>query len=174
MIIINDLHINMLNTLKYQSYKTANNLLIEAKKNQDIPRCIAAIVICESIISDRMQSYLMYTNSSIMINKGKSRKHVSANEMTKECQKHFPKHYISVNSSKHGKTMSSNLFESIQLWLECRNDICHGFVKTKPGTPSKEIRNFHKEAIKAAEEGFILTKLVSKWHKQIHLTNKKK
>lgn len=164
----------MLNTLKYQSYKTANNLLIEAKKNQYLPRCIAAIAICESIITDRMQSYLIYKNSPIMTNKGNPRKHVSATEMTIVCKKHFPKHHILVNSPKYGKIGSSNLFESIQLWLDCRNDICHGFVKTKPGTPSKEISQFHKQAIKTAEEGFILTKLVSKWHKQIHLTNKKK
>lgn len=164
----------MLNTLKYQSYKTANNLLIEAKKNQDLPRCIATIAICESIISDRMQSYLININSPIMINKGNHKKHVTATEMTIVCKKHFPKHHVKVNSPKYGKIESSNLFESIQSWLICRNDICHGFVKTKPGTPSKEISQFHKQAIKAAEEGFILTKLVSKWHKQIHLTNKKK
>lgn len=161
----------MLNTLKYQSYKTANNLLIEAKKNQDLPRCIAAIAICESIISDRMQSFLIYINSPIMINKGKPRKHVSATEMTKACKKNFPNHHISINSSKHGKIESSNLFESIQSWLISRNNICHGFVKTKPGTP---ISQFHIQAVKAAEEGFILTKLVCKWHKQIQLISKEK
>jgi len=161
--------------LKYESYKEANNLLNDARENNDLPRCIAAIAVCESIIADRLQSYLKFKAPEIFIEKGKEKKFVATGKMVTECLKHFPEFKIDVNSKNFGKVESINLFQDILTWLSSRNDICHGFVKTKPGTLTKEISAFHKDAIKAAEEGFKLTKLVSKWHKQqLQITNKTK
>jgi hypothetical protein len=161
--------------LKYESYKEANNLLNDARENNDLPRCIAAIAVCESIIADRLQSYLKFKAPEIFIEKGKEKKFVATGKMVTECLKHFSELKIDVNSKKIGKVESINLFKDLQLWLSSRNEICHGFVKSKPGSPTKEISAFHKAAIQAAEEGFKLTKLVSKWHKQqLQITNKKK
>jgi hypothetical protein len=161
--------------LKYESYKAANNLLNDAIKNNDLPRCIAAIAVCESIISDRLQSYLKYKSPEIFRENGKEKKFVPAGIMIAECLKHFSEYRIDVNSKNYGKVESKNLFKDLQAWLKSRNDICHGFVKTNPGIPTKEIGEFHKAAIQAAEKGFMLTKLVSKWHKQqLQITNKKK
>ena len=100
---------------------------------------------------------------------------MSTGKMLSECLKYFSNLSIDLNSKNYGKVESKNLFKDLQAWLESRNDICHGFVKSEPGTPTKEIGEFHKVAIQAAKDGFILTKLVSKWHKQqLQLTNKKK
>ncbi len=161
--------------LKYESYKEANNLLNDARKNNDLPRCIAAIAVCESIIADRLQSYLKFKAPEIFRESGKAKKFVSTSTMVAECLKHFSDLHIDVNSKNIGMVESKNLFKDLQTWLKSRNDICHGFVKSNPGTPTKEISAFHKAAIQAAEEGFKLTKLVSKWHKQqLKITNKKK
>jgi hypothetical protein len=161
--------------LKYESYKAANNLLNDAIKNNDLPRCIAAIAVCESIIADRLQSYLKFKAPEIFVEKGKEKKFVPTAKLIAECLKHFSEFRIDVNSKNFGKVESKNLFKDLQAWLKSRNDICHGFVKSEPGTPTKEIGEFHKVAIQAAKDGFILTKLVSKWHKQqLQLTNKKK
>jgi hypothetical protein len=165
----------MKNKLKYESYKAANNLLNDAIVNNDLPRCIASIAVCESIIADRLQSYLKYKAPGFFLEKGKERKFIPTSVMATEGLKHFPKHSIHVNSKTHGVLESKNLFTAIKIWLKSRNDICHGFVKSKPGTPTKEISEFHKAAIKTAEEGFKLTKLLSKWHKQqLQITKKKK
>ena len=161
--------------LKYESYKEANNLLNDARENNDLPRCIAAIAVCESIIADRLQSFLMFKAPDIFFERGKEKKFVATGIMVSESLKHFPELKIHVNSKNHGKVKSTSLFLDIKTWLNSRNDICHGFVKSKPGTPTKEISAFHKAAIKAAEDGIRLTKLVSKWHKQqLQITNKKK
>lgn len=161
--------------LKYKSYKAAINLLHDARENNDLPRCIAAIAVCESFIADRLQSYLKFKAPEIFIEKGKEKTFVATGKMVTECLKHFPEFKIDVNSKNFGKIESINLFQDILTWLSSRNDICHGFVKTKPGTPTKEISAFHKDAIKAAEKGFKLTKLVNKWHKQqLQLNNKTK
>jgi hypothetical protein len=62
-----------------------------------------------------------------------------------------------------------------QLWLKERNNILHGFAKSKTSEGTKNIVEFHHNAIDAAENGLRLTKLVSKWHKQqLQITNKKK
>ncbi len=161
--------------LKYESYRAANNLLNDAIENNELPRCIAAIAVCESIIADRLQSYLKYKKPEIFLEKGKEKKFVSTSIMAEEGLKYFPEHTIHLNSKTLGVLESKNLFTDIKIWLKGRNDICHGFVKSKPGTPTKEINEFHKDAISTAEEGFKLTKLVSKWHKQqLQITNKKK
>ena len=161
--------------LKYESYKEANNLLNDAIENNDLPRCIAAIAVCESIIADRLESYLKFKAPEIFIEKGKEKKFVATAKMVTECLKHFSELKIDVNSKKFGKVESINLFKDLQNWLKSRNDICHRFVRSNPGRPTKEVGEFHKAAIQAAEEGFKLTKLVSKWHKQqLQITNKKK
>jgi hypothetical protein len=161
--------------LKYESYKEANNLLNDARENNDLPRCIAAIAVCESIIADRLQSFLIFKAPELFFERGKEKRFVFTGKMVTECLKHFPKFKIDVNSKNFGKLESINLFKDLQAWLSMRNDICHGFVKSKAGTPTKEISIFHKAAIQAAEEGFKLIKLVSKWHKkQLQISNKKK
>jgi hypothetical protein len=118
--------------LKYESYKEANNLLNDARENNDLPRCIAAIAVCESIIADRLQSYLKFKAPEIFIEKGKEKKFVATGKMVTECLKHFSELKIDVNSKKFGKVESINLFKDLQLWLSSRNEICHGFVKSIP------------------------------------------
>lgn len=161
--------------LKYESYRAANNLLNDAIENNDLPRCIAAIAVCESIIADRLQSYLKYKTPVLFLEKGKEKNFVPTGVMVSECLKHFPELRININSKNLGVIESKNLFTDIRIWLKSRNDICHGFVKSKPGAPTKEISAFHEAAILAAAEGIKLTKLVNKWHKQqLQITNKKK
>ena len=164
-----------MNKLKYESYKSAYKLLNEAIENNDLLRSIAAIVVSESIIADRLQSFLMYKNREIFFQKGKEKKFVPTGTMVKECTNYFPKYEIIINSKNLKRIESLNLFKDLKNWLSIRNDICHGFVKTKPGTPTKEVIEFHKSAINAGQEGIKLTKLVIKWHKkQVQLTKKQK
>lgn len=163
----------MKNKLKYESYKVANNLLKEAKEHQDLPRCIAAIAISESIITDRLESYLNKKSPTIFFHKGKPRYHVSATEMVKECLKHFPNHNVYINSKLFEKIESKNLFEDIISWLKSRNVICHDFVKVESTQQPKTMKEFHLAAINVAEDGIKYTKLITKWHKQqLHIKNK--
>jgi hypothetical protein len=165
----------MENKLKYESYKAANNLLNEARKNNDLPRCIAAIAVCESIISDRMQSFLKFKEPEVFIQKGKEKKYIATGIMAKVCLKHFSNYKIEINSKNLGKIESIDLFNDIKSWLSSRNHICHGFVKSESGSHSKQIDEFHKDAFQTAQEGFKLTKLACKWRKQqLQMTNKNK
>ena len=75
----------MKNNEKYQSYKTAMNLLENAVENSDLHMSIAAIAIAESIISDRCQSYLFYKEKVYMKTCERNNKYVSTKQMLDKC-----------------------------------------------------------------------------------------
>ena len=150
-------------------------LLENAKRHKDFPRCIAAVAVAESIIADRCQSYLYFREKDFMENCAKEKGYVSTKVMLEKCGKHFKKLALSI-SLKTGKTLTTNdLFADCQQWLKKRNEVLHGFAKSKPKESTINVIEFHHNAIATAEDGLRLTKLVSKWHnQQLQKTNKKK
>lgn len=164
----------MKNKLKYESYQVAMRLLENAKRHKDMPMCIAAVAVAESIIADRCQSYLFYKEKEFMVSREKEKGYVETKVMIDKCGKHFKKLLLTIKP-KAGKVFEcKDLFQECQLWIKERNNILHGFAKSKPSVGTKNIVEFHHNAIDAAENGLRLTKLVSKWHKQqLQITNKK-
>lgn len=165
----------MKNRTKYESYQVAIRLLDNAKRHKDFTMCVAAVAVAESIIADRCQSYLYYKERDFMESREKGKRYVSTKEMLEKCGKHFKKLSLAIKS-KSGKVIEcKDLFQECQLWLKERNNILHGFTKSKPSEGTKNIVEFHHNAIDAAENGLHLTKLVNKWHKeQLQITNRKK
>ncbi len=159
------------NYIKYKSYTAAFNVLKDALKNDDLPRCIAAVAVCESVIADRLQSFLKFKTPTLFLKRGKEVKHVSTSHMIRECLKYFPNYRIEIRS-KHGRIDSESLFDDLLTWLSCRNDICHSIVKSEPGYPTVDVDEFYLSATRAAKEGIKLSKLTSKWHKQQLCTTK--
>lgn len=152
----------MKNTLKYKSYRVAFNLLQEATLHKDLMRCIAAIAVAESIIADRCQSYLAFADPSVFIDKfGKVIPFPSTGRMVALLKKRFLQHRVEIRSV----IKTENLFGDIVIWLQARNTIIHSFAKSKPSTPTETVESFHTMAIRTAEDGLRLAKLVSKWHK---------
>ena len=70
----------MKNKLKYESYQVAMRLLENAKRHKDMPMCIAAVAVAESIIADRCQSYLFYKEKESQKD-GKKMEDMSLTEM---------------------------------------------------------------------------------------------
>jgi hypothetical protein len=165
----------MKNNLKYESYQVAMRLLENIKIHKDMPMCIAAVAIAESIIADRCQSYLYFKEKGFMETRENENRYISTKELIDKCGKHFKILSLTIKP-KSGKLIEcEDLFQECQLWLKERNNILHGFAKSKPSEGTKNIVEFHHNAIDAAENGLRLTKLVSKWHKQqLQITNKKK
>jgi hypothetical protein len=165
----------MKNKLKYESYQVAMRLLENAKRHKDMPMCIAAVAVAESIIADRCQSYLYFKEKEFMVTREIEKRYVSTKELVEKCGKHFKKLSLTIKP-KSGKVIEcKDLFQECQLWLKERNYILHGFAKSKPREGTKNIVEFHHKSIDAAEIGLRLVKLINKWHKQqLQLTNKKK
>ena len=165
----------MKNRTKYESYYVAMRLLENAKRHKDMPMCIAAVAVAESIIADRCESYLYFKEKAFMESREKEKQFVSTKVMIDKCGKHFKTLPLTIKP-KTGKTIfCKDLFGECKLWLKERNNILHGFAKSKPSEGTKNIVEFHHNAIDAAENGLRLTKLINKWHKQqLQLTNKTK
>jgi hypothetical protein len=165
----------MKNKLKYESYQVAMRLLENAKRHKDMPMCIAAVAVAESIIADRCQSYLYFKEKGFMETREKEKRYVTTKELIDKCGKHFKTLQLTIKPKTGKEIGCKDLFGECQLWLKERNNILHGFAKSKPREGTKNIVEFHHNAIDAAENGLRLTKLVSKWHKQqLQITNKKK
>jgi hypothetical protein len=165
----------MKNKLKYESYQVAMRLLENAKRHKDMPMCIAAVAVAESIIADRCQSYLFFKEKEFMVNREKAKGYIETKLMIDKCGKHFKQLSLSIKPSKGKVIECMDLFQECQLWIKERNDILHGFAKSKPSEGTKNIIEFHHKSIDAAENGLRLVKLINKWHKQqLHINNKKK
>ena len=165
----------MKNRTKYESYYVAMRLLENAKRHKDMPMCIAAVAVAESIIADRCQSYLYFKEKEFMETREKEKRYVSTKELIDKCGKHFKTLQLKIKPKTGKEIVCNDLFGECQLWLKERNNILHGFAKSKPSEGIKNIVEFHHNAIDAAKNGLRLTKLVNKWHKQqLRITNKKK
>ena len=153
---------------KYESYRAAFKIMEEAKRTKNLPYCIAAISIAESIIADRCQSYLYGVDKKFI--EEYKKEFIPTDILIKEARKHFKPNKLEI-IKKEFKT--NDLFKGLINWLKRRNKIIHGFAKSKPGTPTINMDQFVIEAVKTAEEGLELANRIKKWH-QKELRNSKK
>ena len=110
------------------------------------------VTICESIISDRLLSFVSAKSSSNIDTR------VSFADLTKRWRK-----LAAGPLPRHG---DADLGTAIDLWREERNTIVHGLVKSSPGTPTAPVEEFVQRAKKAADDGVALAKAVQRWHRQ--------
>ena len=151
-------NLNTGNTNKYLSYKEAWTRI---KLAQEEGFYLEAVTIVESIISDRLISYL------VGIGKIKS----TPNDRTS-----FEKLIKNWQSCLENQPEVAILIERINKWKIARNQLIHGMVKSEPTTPTMHPEDFLILAQKSAKEGETLAKAVTNWHKQEfkkHLQSKK-
>jgi hypothetical protein len=141
----------MKNTPKYLSYAKAwerINSALEAGFH------LEAITIEESIISDRLLSYVLgvapnskvHTKSGLWELISQWRKHAGASLM---------------------KSDGKDLGKAADAWRIKRNTAVHGLVKSSPRTPTMQPNDFFALAHLTAEEGKVLAREIQNWHKKI-------
>lgn len=132
------------NTTKYYSYKEAYSRIKDAIEKEFY---LEAITIEESIISDRILSYLVggkllvIDESSIRSNKA------SLSNLIQLLGKSHPLH------------------TKLDKWRGDRNFCIHSICKSYPGKPTFPIADFLSLAKQTAHDGSILAKEVNNWHK---------
>lgn len=133
------------NTEKYLSYAEAHRRMNSACEQKFF---LEAITIQESIISDRLLSYL------------NGKKIISVDDPK------FKINRVSFNSliEKLGKT--HELFSELNEWRENRNICVHSIAKSLPGEPTLSVNKFLEIAEKTAVLGKKLTRKVEDWHKR--------
>ena len=138
----------MKNAQKFLSYTKAwerINSAIEAGFH------LEAITIEESIISDRLLSYVLGVTPNSKIHKRSG-----LGELISHWRKHAGASLLNSDGSDLGKTTDE--------WRRKRNTAVHGLVKSSPGSPSMAPDDFFELARQAAQEGKNLAREIQNWH----------
>jgi hypothetical protein len=141
------------NAAKYFSYREAWGRI---KKAQGCGFYLEAVTLEESIISDRLISYLARVGALKIDAKLEK---ISFNELIKKWSNQVPEPI----SDQH----FDNLQMAVDEWRSRRNQVVHGMVKSVPGSNHGDVINFLKEAELTAFQGDALARAVCRWHKKI-------
>lgn len=160
MLSMNDLTMNSLkseplnfqpkgNIKKYLSYREAWSRI---KQAQEQGFYLEAVTLVESILSDRLTSYLMSAGTPDTIEK--LTKHQSLNTLITWWRK---------STDSKIDQVCIQLQTDVDKWRTSRNQIVHGMVKSYPGKEIEDIESFLEAARQAAQEGERLARAVSSW-----------
>lgn len=136
-----------MNKNKYLSYKEAYNKMSTAMK---FGYYLEAIAIQESIISDRLLSFVIGKRLKLKNNTPEKISKVSLNNL------------IEISKSY----MIEKLFNDLDKFRNKRNTCMHSMVKSFPGKPTMIVTDFNFLAKETCEEGKTLTREVLKWHRK--------
>jgi hypothetical protein len=142
------------NANKYESYKAAWQR-IRASQDADFP--LEAVALQESIISDRLISFLSRPAAQRPLAKNKKDKWPQFKELIDRWRKEFPDG-LAVDGYP-------DLIDAVNDWRNERNEVLHSLVKSDPGTPTVEVSAFLTKARLAAASGTSLARAVLDWHK---------
>jgi hypothetical protein len=146
------------NTAKYLTYTEAWRRIKNATAGGFY---FEVVTICESIISDRIFSYVKGVNPASKANiKTPFERLIS--EWRTLAQGNLP---------QHG---TSDLGQAVNSWRIERNAVVHGLAKSFPGAPTLPVITFLTRAQNAAVEGAALARSVSNWHKKQLTTHRRK
>lgn len=141
------------NTTKYESYVEAWRRI---KAATEVGFYLEAIAIQESIIFDRLRSFVEHT-SGIEI-KDKTPFSVLIAQLETVLNKDAKKERRWNNDKE--------LVERLRKWGDRRNRAVHRIVRSKPGTPTQPIDEFLTKAQETAEQGSVLAREVSDWFRE--------
>ena len=146
----------MSNKSKYLSYKKAWERINAALEQGFF---LEAITIEESIISDRLLSYILGVEpkAKVGIKSG-------LGDLISHWRKHAGASLIQADGADLG--------DATNVWRVKRNSAVHGLVKSAPGTPTTQPDDFLELARQAAEDGKTLARKIQNWHKKMLLDSK--
>lgn len=140
------------NSVKYEAYREAWSRI---KLAQEKGFFLEAITIEESIMSDRLISYLT-RNPKAPDPKDKKGRTLSFAKLLEKCKKHF--------SESSSTEKAQELIAKIDTWRESRNAAIHAIVKSESGG---DINTFLETAKTVADEGEQLAKELCKLDKRM-------
>lgn len=140
------------NATKHDSYREAWSRIEWAQREKFY---LEAIAIEESIISDRLLSFLVGVGR--MQRPAENARYPGFGQLISEWRKAVP---TPIEAGEY-----DDLQSAVDRWRVERNVSLHGIVKSRPGDPTMQIEEFLEKSGNAAKEGSVLARLVQKWHK---------
>ncbi|HEY9747144.1 MAG TPA: hypothetical protein V6C63_00480 [Allocoleopsis sp.] len=138
------------NITKYESYKYAFERLQEALEKEFF---LEAVMIAESIVADRLLSYL-----TLKLQEAESDKTLNP----RAALKHLIDQWAKLDGIVIYKERQ-NLISDIDQWRGDRNECAHGLVKSNPGDPTKPVEEFRNKARDCALQGKQLARDLCSW-----------
>ena len=133
------------NVAKHANYMWA---MAQMKKAHAAGFFLETIAIAESIMSDRIWSFVKGTSGGPALSK-----HATLGQViTFKCA--------------FAASAPPGLYKRVSSWADERNRLLHGIVKSYAGTPPMPIDEFFTLAKRAAAEALLLVPTVDRWHKQ--------
>ena len=142
------------NRSKYESYREAWKRIAASRQAGFF---LEAIAIEESIIADRLVSYLSRPDALILVSKDKKGRWPALGKLITALEQEFPAG-LPIGEFK-------DIVKTLNAWKDDRNTAVHAIVKSDPGGPTIDIQEFLRLAEKAAEQGAALARAISSWHK---------
>jgi hypothetical protein len=141
------------NTQKYLSYTAAWERMDQAIQQGFF---LEAVAIQESMIFDRLRSFLSFYEQDEIDNRVPLKKIVrrwqeAMNRMLKEDQSF---------------SFDSQLVLDALAWVDDRNAVIHTIVRSKPGEPTREITEFLIHAEQTAKSGKLIARAISDWFRR--------
>lgn len=110
---------------------------------------LEAITIQESIITDRLLSFVIRKEIIVLSDNNLHLPNVSLNNLTKLSKQHFD---------------DETLINELNEFRLSRNNCIHAMVKSFPGNPTQKVSEFQKLAKETSLSGKTLTRKVDAWH----------
>lgn len=142
------------NVTKNLSYREAWSRI---KKAQEQGFYLEAVTLEESIITDRLISYLVGVGA---INRAVELNNYPG--FAQLIQKWKIQNPNPINIQKY-----CDLQTAVDEWRRYRNQVVHGMVKSHPGTATDNVMDFLEKAKLTAEQGKMLARAVSYWVKRM-------
>ena len=135
------------NTKKYLSYREAWRR-IKLSNESGFP--LEAVTLCESIIADRLLSYVAGEDSARKIGT-----HTPFAKLINEWRKIV---------TERPDAVDFYLIDAVDKWRDERNHVVHSLTKSTPGAPTDDVSDFLARANAAARAGTELARAVCNWH----------
>lgn len=134
----------------------------QIKRAKEAGFFIEIVAICESIITDRLQSNALGTQ--VMKAPEGEGKYLSLGGIIGALRSNLPSREDTKSSET--STETARMLDAIDAWRLNRNKILHGLVKSMPGTSPGAVEEFRERAQHSAEEGENLARTAIRWHEQ--------
>jgi hypothetical protein len=138
------------NTAKYLSYREAWARIYKAQAHGFY---LEAVTIAESIIGDRLLSYLVRVGA--LVRRPESKTYPRFHQLIEKWRALHPEPIRTPEIR--------NLQLAVDTWKSKRNEVVHSIVRSHPGTPIKGIDAFLLDAQVTAIEGGVLARAVCVW-----------
>lgn len=126
---------------------------------------LEAITICESIVSDRLASFLHGCDDEVTDTSPFSKLIKRAKKQLDTPVKKQLDLKVSWQTNK-ARLSTEDLFADLDLWRKERNRCIHAIAKSSPGTGMTSSADFDRESRQCAREGEKLARLVARWHSE--------